>query len=110
MAREEQHRVSSIEIEKEARWANKRSAKMLKGDDVRDQRVLEAPKAEENEESIVEMVRQMDQQFDRLTAKFKANLAEFYERLAKATEIAAEQDSRGSPTAATTRATATHMQ
>ena len=86
---------------------------MMKGDAAQDQRVLEAPRAEEVKESIVEMVRQMDQQFDRLTAKFKASMVEFNKRLAKATEIAAEQDSRGSPAAATTMtatAMATHMQ
>ena len=42
-----------------------------------DQRVLEAPRAEAYEESIVEMVRQMDQQFDRLTKEFKASMAAF---------------------------------
>ena len=88
-AREEYGRVSSIEIEKEARWADKETAKMVKGDAARDRRVLEAPRAEENEESIVEMVLQMDQQFNRLTKKFKASMAEFDERLAKATQISA---------------------
>ena len=84
---------------------------MLKGDAARDQRVLEVLRAEENEESIVEMVRQMDQKFDRLTTKFKASMTEFDKILAKATEIVAEQDSRESPTAAmSATAMATHMQ
>ena len=100
MTRTEHDKAPSIENEKEASWADKNSAKMWKGAAERDQRVLEAPRAEEDEESIVEMVRQMDQRFDRLTKKFKASMAEFDERLAKATEIVAEQDSGGSPAAA----------
>ena len=52
--------------------------------------MLEAPRAEADEESIVEMVRQMDQQFDILTKEFKASMAEFDERLAEVTNIAAE--------------------
>ena len=63
---------------------------MLKGAAERDQRVLEALRAEEDKESIVELVRQMDQQFNRLTKNLKASMAEFDERLAKATGIAAE--------------------
>ena len=83
----------------------------MKEDNTWDQRVLEAPRAEENEESIVEMLRRLDQQFDKLTAKFQASMAAIDEKFAKATEIAAEQDSRGSPTAAmSATAMATHMQ
>ena len=48
----------------------------MKEDNTWDQRVLEAPRAEENEESIVEMLRRLDQQFDKLTAKFQASMAE----------------------------------
>ena len=75
MMREDHGRVSSIEIEKEARWADKRSDKMLKGDAARDQRVLEAPRAEVNKELIVEMAQQMDQISDILTAKCKVSMA-----------------------------------
>ena len=100
-----------IEIEKEARWADKRSAKMLEGDAVQYQRVFEASKAEENKASIREIVQQMDQKFNRLNAELTASMAEFNKRLAEATEIAAEMDSRGSPTAAmSATAMTTHMQ
>ena len=50
MTKTEHGKASSIEIEKEASWADKNSAKMLKGAAERDQRVLEAPRAEEDKE------------------------------------------------------------
>ena len=100
-------------IEEENAQADKNSPEKMKEDNAWDQRVLEAPRAEENKESIVEMVRQLDQQFDKLTTKFQASMAAIDEELATATDIAAEQDLRGSPTAtmsATAMAMATHMQ
>ena len=111
MTREGHGKAPSIENEKEVSWADKNSAKIFKGEAERDQRVLEATRAEADDESIVEMVLQMDQQLDRLIKFFKASMAEFDKRLAKATEIAAEQDSGGSPTAAiSATAMATLMQ
>ena len=68
---------------------DKNSTKMFKGEAEWDQRMLEAPRAEEDKESIKEIVRKMDQQFDRLTENFQASMAEFDERLAKATQISA---------------------
>ena len=56
------------------------SAKKMKEDNSWDQKVFEALRAEENEESIVEMVRQLDQQFDKLTAKFQASMAAINEK------------------------------
>ena len=85
----------------------------MKGGAAQGQMVIEAPRAEDNRESIVEMVKQMDKQLDKITTKFQASMAAIDKKLAKATEIAAEQDSRGSPAAATTMtatAMATHMQ
>ena len=84
----------------------------MKEDNAWDKRVLEATRMEDNEDSIVEMVRQMDEQFEKLTTNFESRMAAFDEILAKATGIAAEQDLRGSPTAATVFATkiATEMQ
>ena len=83
----------SIKHKKEASWADKENpAKMFRGAAEQDQRVLEAPRAEADKELIVEMVRQTNQQFDRITTKFKASMAEFDKRLAKIMKIAAEQD------------------
>ena len=80
-----------IKDEKEASWADKENAaKMFKGAAERDQMVLETPRAEADEESIVEMVRQMNQQFVSLTREFKASMAEFDKQLAKARKTAAE--------------------
>ena len=99
-----------IEEERDAQ-PDKNSAKNMKEDNAWDKRVLEAPRTEENEESIVEMVRQLDHQFDKLTTKFQASMAAIDKELATATEIAAEQDLRGSPTATmSATAMATHMQ
>ena len=89
----EHGKAPSIKDEKEASWADKENAaKMFKGAAERGQRALAAPRAEADKELIVEMVRQTNQQFDRLTKEFKASMAEFDKRLAKATEIAAEQE------------------
>ena len=54
MTRTEHGKARWIEHEKEASWADNNSVKMLKGAAEQDQRVLEAPRAEEDEESIVE--------------------------------------------------------
>ena len=70
MTREGHGKAPSIENEKEVSWADKNSAKIFKGEAERDQRVLEAPRAEADDESIVEMVLQMDQQLDRLIKFF----------------------------------------
>ena len=58
---------------------------MMKGGAAQGQRVLEALRAEYNGESIVEIVRQMDKQFKKLTVKFRASMAAINEKLAKAT-------------------------
>ena len=82
-----------IEAERHAQ-PDKNSAKNMKEDNAWDKRVLEAPRTEENEESIVEMVRRLDQQFDKLTAKFQASMAAINKNLAKATEMAAADKKR----------------
>ena len=90
---------------------DRNSAKKMKEDNVCDQRVLEAPRAEENKGSIMEIVGRLDQQFNKLTAKFQASMAAINKNLAKATEMAAEHDSRGAPIAAmSAMAMAIHMQ
>ena len=72
-----------IEEEIEAKWVDD-STKMAKGDTAQDQRVLEAPRAKGNKESIVEMIRQMDRQFDKTYGKFQASMAAIDMKVAQA--------------------------
>ena len=63
-----------IEEERDAQ-PDENSAEKMEEDNTWDERGLEAPRAEENEESIVGMVRRLDQQTDKLTTKFQASMA-----------------------------------
>ena len=55
-----------IEKERDARWVDDSSAKMMKGDAAQDQRVLEAPRAKDDEESMGEMVQRLTNKIDKI--------------------------------------------
>ena len=57
---------------------------MMKGGAAQGQMVIEAPRAEDNRESIVEMVKQMNKQLDKITTKFQASMAAIDMKVAQA--------------------------